>query len=430
MIVLVSTISAVVAALVVSQLLPPRYQAQSRLMLDVATPDPVTGESIATQFARAYTKTQENLFRDTRVVGAVVDELGLARDPELQRQYQAAGGEAGDFRGWIAQKIINNTQAKLVEGSNILEITYTGNDPRRVRDIADALRNAYVKATSSFRRESARQTANWYAQQTEKARQRLAQAEAVKTQFERQHGLILEGGSDVDSTRLQALAGQGPSGGSAPSVGALTSSPAATQLAQAEAALAQASQTLGPNHPEMQELQRRRAALARQVAQDRSASLAAVNAAARAANSGAGAPAAAYQAQRSKVIAQRDKLDQLRQMQTEVDVRREQYTKTATRAAELRQEAEAPETGLTMLGSAVVPERAVFPNMPLILLGSFGFGLVFGVLLALLVELVSRRIRSTEDMVRAVDVPLLAVISSPSDQKLLEGPYSGRLSTS
>jgi uncharacterized protein involved in exopolysaccharide biosynthesis len=420
MIVLVSTLSALLAAFLVSQILPPRYQAQSRLLLDVR-PDPVSGEAIASQFARAYTKTQENLLRDTRVVGMVVDDLGLMKDPDLQEQFRKGGGEdPGEFRSWIAQRIIGNTQAKVVEASNILEITYTGTDPQLVRQIADALRSAYMKATSSFRRESARQTADWYTQQTQKAQARLSEAEAVKTQYERQYGLILQGETDVDNTRLQALAGASVPTASAPISGGVPSSAASGQLAQVEAALSQAAQTLGPNHPEMQDLQRRRAALASQVAQDRAASSAAAGAASRAANAGAGVSSRAYEAQKSRVIAQRDKLDRLRQLQTEVDVRREQYSKTATRAAELRQQAEAPESGLTLLGSAITPERPVFPNMPLILLGGFGFGFAFGILIALLAELLARRVRSAEDMVRAVDVPLLAVISSPSEQKLLE----------
>ena len=121
-----------------------------------------------------------------------------------------------------------------------------------------------------------------------------------------------------------------------------------------------------------------------------------------------------YQAQRSRVVGQRENLEQLRRIQSEVDVRRDQYTKTAGRAAELRQQAEVSDTGLTLLGSAVAPNRPVSPNRPLILGGALGFGLAFGLLLALLLELMNRRVRGVEDMAGIVEVPLLAVITSPT----------------
>lgn len=413
MIILVSLLSCVAAAFIATMLLPPRYQAQSRVMLDVVTPDPVTGETIATQFARAFTRTQVELVRDERVAGRAVEALRLDRDPALLAEYQENGGQSpAGFRRWMAQRIIGNTEARLIEGSNILEIAYTASDPDMARRVADALRQAYVNASLSFRKESAARTASWYAQQTEKARLALVEVENAKTSFERQHNIILEGGTDVDSARLQALAGQAAPGAPAVAAPAPAATATSAQLAQVDAQIAASSQSLGPNHPEMQELQRRRSALASQVAQERAAAGSAAGAAARASNAGANASSRAYQAQRSKVVAQRGQLEELRRLQSEIDVRREQYTKTATRAAELRQQAEVSDAGLTLLGSAIAPASPIFPNKPLILGGAFLFGLGLGVLLALLLELMNRRVRSAEDMAD-IEVPLLAVISGP-----------------
>lgn len=420
MIVLVCTISALAAAFLVTQLLPERYEAKSRVLLDIVKPDPVTGEVIATSFAKAFTRTQVELVRDQRVASQVMDMLKLDQNAELRAEYEKeAQGSGPSYRDWLTQSIINSTEARLVEGSNVLEITYTAASADMARRVANALRQAYVDASLAFRRESARRTADWYNQQTEKARLALQQAEKTKTDFEKRTGLILEGERDVDSVRLEALAGQGTpvagfGGGAAPVI----STPSGAQLAQVDASIAQASQSLGPNHPEMQELQRRRAALAGLAAQERSAAMAAANSqassAARSASAGASAVNQAYQAQRSRVVGQRENLEQLRRIQSEVDVRRDQYTKTAGRAAELRQQAEVSDTGLTLLGSAVAPNRSVSPNRPLILGGALGFGLAFGLLLALLLELMNRRVRGVEDMAGIVEVPLLAVITSPT----------------
>lgn len=45
-------------------------------------------------------------------------------------------------------------------------------------------------------------------------------------------------------------------------------------------------------------------------------------------------------------------------------------------------------------------------------------GALLGVGLALLLELISRRIRSAEDLVQAIDLPVLAVISNNQRPKL------------
>ena len=432
MIVRVATLSALAAAFIVSQLLPVRYEAQSRLLLDVVRPDPVTGEVIGTTFAKAYTRTQVELVRDRRVAARAIEQASLARDPAVRAAVAANGTQptAQDLQDWV----IGNTEARLVEGSNVLEISFSAPDATLAQRVADALRAAYVEANVAFRSERARQTAAFYGLQTDKTRQALQTAEKAKSDFEKRTGLILEGETDVDSARLTALAGQpapSPVAGVAAAVPATT--PSGIQLAQVDAQIAQASRSLGPNHPEMQELQRRRASLAGAAAQERAAALAAANAsvsaATRSATAGTSAANQAYQSQRSRVIGQRGELEQLRRLQAEVQVRREQYTKTATRAAELRQEADATDPGVTLLGSAVAPNRPSSPNVPLILGGALGFGFAFGILLALLMELLNRRVRSVEDMASVVEVPLLAVITVPADrgrsQPQLIG-YSGR----
>jgi uncharacterized protein involved in exopolysaccharide biosynthesis len=421
MIVLLCTVSTLLAAFVVSQLLPVKYEASSRLLLDVARPDPVTGEVIATSQAKAYSRTQVELVRDQRVAGYAVQKLRLASDPKVLALAEDGALPRPATQRSLTDWLIEQTKAQLVDGSNVLAITVTAPDGELAQRLANALREGYVEATVGLRGERTRQTALFYTQQTEKARQALQIAEAAKSSFEKRTGLILEGVTDVDSARLQAMAGQAvPVGSAGVAAAAPATTPSSASLAQADAQIAQLSRTLGPNHPEMQELQRRRASLAATAAQERSAAIAAANAAAgvaaRSANAGASAANQAYQAQRSRVIGQRGELEQLRRLQSEVDVRREQYSKTAARAAELRQQAEAADPSATLLGAATTPTSPASPNKPLILAGALGFGLAFGVLLALLLELLNRRVRGIEDMAVVTQVPLLAVISVPGDR--------------
>jgi len=111
------------------------------------------------------------------------------------------------------------------------------------------------------------------------------------------------------------------------------------------------------------------------------------------------------------VISQRDKVEKLRQLDSEVELRRAQYQKTAARAGDLQIEASVAETGMTPLGVVVTPNTPTFPNKPLVLGGSLGLGFGFGLGLALLIELLNRRVRGVEDLEGSLDVPCLAVIN-------------------
>lgn len=399
-----ATLSCVLGAFIVTMIVPPRYAAYSRVMMDLVKPDPVTGQITAPNFARAYTKTQIELIRDYRVAGQVVEDLGWLNDPNLITQYDTRGaGDDRDFRRWAAQRVIDGTGVSLIEGSNILEISYTSNSPEAARTVADALRKAYIDTSLAFRRESARRTAEWYGSQTAKAKTVLVSAEAAKTAYEKQTGIVLQDGTtDIESAKLSALA-QASGASAAPVITGPSAS--AMQLAQIDATIAQASRTLGPNHPDLIAMRQQRTVMASQVAQERSA--AGAMAGATAVSSGA------LERQKNKVIGQRDQVERLRQLQAEVNLRRSQFEKAAARTAELRQEAEIGETNLVPLGSAVTPQAPSFPNMPLIMFGALGFGLGFGVLVSLLIEMFGRRVRGAEDVTAVIDAPLLAVIAGP-----------------
>lgn len=401
-IIALATLACMFAAILAGVLIPARYKGTSRVVLNVVKPDPVTGEVIASQFARAYVATQTELIRDYRIAGKVVDELGWLSSPELAREYEdRSSNDTRDFRRWIAQQLIDNTDAQLIEGSNILEISYNATDPQVAAHVADAIRQAYIDQSIAFKRDAAAENAAWFRKQADAIREQLTAAEKRKNDFERANGIVLgDDNVDEESRRLSALANTAPAiqlGG-----GVVSGNPVAPQLAQADAAIAAAEKTLGPNNPELVNMKRQRAALA--------ASAAA--AAPRQVGPSGPSQGALFSTQVAKVLAQRGKVDEARKLQVEVAVLREQYQKTTGRTADFEQQSQATDSGLTVLGSATVPEKPQWPKWPLILFGSLGLGLALGVLSALLTELLRRRVRGPEDLVLG-KVPVLGTMSPP-----------------
>ena len=409
-------------ALAVGSRLPERYPASARVMLDVIKPDPVTGSIIASQFVRGYTRTQTELIKDYRVAGEVVDRLKIAERPEAKEMFAKQKDFTGDIRRFMAQKIIDRTEAGMISGSNILEIQYEAANPDVAKTTVGAIRDAYIDASLRFRTDSAGRTADWFRQQAEKAQAELVKAETAKSNFERANGLVMgAGGGDAETSKLQGL--QQALLAARTSTGAqeirmvqtegnsgLVESVRA-QLAATEDALQQASAKLGTAHPTYLALQQRRSSLQAQLSREIAASRALGGNVANAARRSVSQIEAEYNAQKAKVLGMKDKLDQLGALQREVDLRRSQYERAAARTADLKLQADVDETGLVPLGASTGSASPSFPNMPLIgALAALG-GLTLGLVIAIVIELLGRRVRGSEDMIAAAKVPVLAIIA-------------------
>lgn len=404
-----TTAATVVGAFIALLIVPPSYEAKTRVMLNIMRPDPVTGEIFVSTNARTFMSTQMELIRSYDVVGNAIDTLGWAANPQFVRDFQSAHAKDVDIRRWLAQRVIDHTDVSAVPTTNILEITYRAPSPTEAKAMADTMRNAYLDYALQTRRREATKTADWYTQQAAQEQAALNAADAAKTAFEKESGIVMQAdNTDVDTARLRALAGAGGVGGGA-ILSAAPVSPSAIELATLDSQISQASQALGPNHPQMVAMKARRAVLARAAAQDATN---AARAAAGAAGAGAGALEAAVRSQTSKVIAKRDKIERLNQLQAEVNLRREEYNKSMARIVELRKEAAIADTGITAMGDAIMPQDPTFPNKPLIIGGAIGFGFALGIGLSLLVELFARRVRGPEDLQQIFDAPLLAIIAT------------------
>jgi succinoglycan biosynthesis transport protein ExoP len=393
--ILAVTISCVVGAYIATLVIPARWEGDSRVILNFMEPDPVTGEVIAANGTNTYVASQVALATDYSVASQVVDELHWASDPILIADYNDRwSDDPRDFRHWAAQFIIDRTKAQVEQGSNILDISFIGATPDQAKAVADALRQSYIDLSLSLRRADTLRSAEWFDSQAVKEKQRLDSAEAAEADYSRVNNVYMATDTnDVDSSRLAALAAQ--SGGE----GAVGGTSASVELAEVNADISALTKILGPNHPELQALRAKRAALAAVVGETPASD-----------HTGA---KNALEVQAAIVNAKSGKLARLRELRAEVEVRRQLYDKTVARAAELRQEAAIVDPDLTPLGAATVPASPSFPYMPLVMGGSLALGLVLGTLIALLAELLNRRVRSPEDLQVALDLPVLAVVMAP-----------------
>lgn len=406
MIVVIAMICSFVGSYVVTLLVAPRYEATARVMLDFITrPDPITGDT-AGRSAGAFVEAQTELIKDYAVTGRVVDALGWLSDPGRMGAYQGrAASDTRDFRRWLSQEVADSTQTGV--NGTVLEITYRAQDPVVARVAAETLRAAFLEQSLVRRRAEAAKNAQFYTAQADSSRKAAEAAEMTKAAYEKESGIIMDNRStDMDTERLAALASQAAAG-PGPAAQSVTSS-AALELAQLDAKIAEMGSRLGPNHPDMQDLKARRAAIAKVASQEQSAS--------QFASRGLDSMASlnrALEAQKARVLSQRDKVERLRQLQAEVDLRRDQYRSAASRAAQYSLEASAVDNGMSALGVVLTPKDPVFPNKKLMVGGAVALGTALGLAVSLLLELLNRRVRGIEDLHLSSEIPCLCVVEQP-----------------
>ena len=402
----------------------PQYDATARVTLNNMTkPDPVSGMTVSVRGADAYVKTQIGMIRDVQVVGPALEAIGWMDDPDLLAAYAARPpNDTRDLGTWISQRIIPGIAAYLVEDSNVLEIRYRGGSPELAKLVVGALRDAYITTSVADRREGALRDAEFQQKRADVLRAELEVLQDRQAELERAAGIVLQaGGQDLDSRRLSQLAS--PARPVVEDMYMMAPSPAKAALAQLDSDIAKASETLGPNHPRLVQMRRARAMLEQTAQREGSAGEAARAAVAAKAQ----ADAAVLAAQTNKVLSQRKDLVELKLMQDRIAAKSKAYAEALRRMAGARQLALTDESGLTAVGEVESIPGAAFPNKALILGGTGGFGLLAGLLLALLVELLGLRVRTQSGLLGATQAPILGSIPRMRGPAAPEAPRRRRL---
>jgi uncharacterized protein involved in exopolysaccharide biosynthesis len=409
LIIVLTTVAALIGGYTVILISPPRYLATTRVTLNYIKPDPVTGQVVPSKAADAYVSTQIRSIMDYQVAVPAVEALGWLDSPELSDIYASIPGEKPEFPEWVASRILSGVSANMVEDSNIIEIGFRAPSPEVATTVVDAIRDAYVKSSVTSRRQSAEAAANTLAADAARDTEQLAKLEDQKAAYEKATGLTIPEGSksDVDTMMIRDL-GLGLNRAVTPAVAPPTvdMNSVVGTLSKLDTEIGRAAVQLGPTNPEVEKLKQRRVALLEAIGAKKATAAAKIDRYAQAAR----AEQSMFEAQKAKVLSQREKLLQLRLLQDEIQRRRADLSATTAKIIQFRQMSSINESGLTPIGQAELKPHPIFPIPPLILGGSGVLGLALGLLLALFVELLARRIRGTKDLQLAVGAPVFGAV--------------------
>lgn len=398
----------------------PSYVARAPVLVDVRT-DPVGATPVQGMVTPSYIATQVDVVKSRAVAERAAKLLPANEEPMLRLKADAGKSPAPE------ESIVSALQASLqvtpARESNIIQIGWTGRSPQEAARVANAFAEAYMATNVDLRTKPAKEYTAWFDQQMQQARERLQTAQSKLAAFQQKSGLIsTTGQNDFEQQRLvelntQLLAAQGhrvstPTiGGDTPEVTNLRS-----EVSQLQAKVDEASQTLGPNHPKMIQMQ----------AQLRSMRSRLAEAASRAGQvvAGAGQASAArirelqsqIEAQKARVLGLARDRGEFNVLEQEVSAAQKAYDTVAADAAQSRLQSMTTQGNVVFLGAASAPLQPIGLSRSVTLTLAAVCGLILALFGALLAEIANRRVRSQEDLASLTGLPILGIVPAPSSR--------------
>ena len=417
----------------VSLVVPKLYTATASVVVDFK-PDPVSSAVFGGMPSPAVMATQVDILTSERVALRVVQANRLAENPQFREKWQEETGGEGTIEQWLLDLFKRFLDVQPSRESSVIRVSYTAPDPRFAAAMANAFVQAYVDTALALRVNPARQYSGFFDEQVKESREALEQAQSRLSSFQRANGIIAtDERMDVETARLnelssQLVALQAIAAGSRsrkaqadsaagermqevlsnPVIGHLKA-----EITRAEVLTQQLTARLGDAHPQvvearasLEELRNRLAAETRRVTGG-VAVTSAID------NQREAQLRTQLEAQRAQVLRMKTVRDEGLVLQREVENAQRIYDTIQVRYAQSSLESQTTQSNVNVLTQAMPPLEPSSPRVVLNVMLSVFLGTLLAVGTTLLLEMMDRRVRSVDDLITALDLPVIGVLPKP-----------------
>ncbi|GAB7562288.1 hypothetical protein LG202_03270 [Methylobacillus methanolivorans] len=439
-IVLLTLIVTVVVTTLVSILLPKNYTASTTVIVNYKGVDPVTGVALPAQLMPGYMATQVDIISSKNVALKVIKTLGLAESEGVKQSFQSATEGQGNIQDWLSELLLKNLDVSPSKTSSIIDIAFKGSNPQFAAAISNAFAEAYINTNIQLKVEPSQKAAKYFTAQVKDLRDDLEKAQERLSKYQQEKGIIsVDERLDVERARLNDLSSQlvlaqaqsmeaqsrqrNAAGSGAYDSPDIASNPLIqglkTEIARAESRFADISQKYERNHPMYQgskaEIENLKGELNRQI-QVVSSSVATNS---KILKQRENEIRAALESQRAKVLELNRDRDALAVLTREIENAQHAYDVTTQRFTQSNIEGQSNQSDVAILNPATAPSQPSSPKIMLNIILSIFVGLLLGVGFGVLAEMLDRKVRSSEDIVDLLEVPLLGVLPKDRSRKLL-----------
>ncbi|MBL0420190.1 chain length determinant protein EpsF [Ramlibacter sp. AW1] len=418
----------VAAAVAYAMLRPTDYTARAPVLVDVNASDVGGGYSPA--MLSSYIATQIDIARSDRVTERVLGMLQGNLPEGLDQSFRSTTPEGQ--RRELVERLQERLSVRPARESNIISIAWTGSNPADAARVANAFAQAYVDTALELKTNPARQESVWFDEQVKAARQKLEQAQLKLSEFQQRAGIVGEEVADHEMARLTTLSTQlaqvqamttdslSKRGASLNSVAEVMQSPLVNGLKadinRLEAQIEQRGASWGPRHPQMIQMQAELQSLRSRLATETSRIGTSIDTSYETGRARERELQAALNAQRARVLAVNKDRGMLALLRQDVQTAQQAYNQVSENSAKVRLQSLTTMTNLRPLAPAVEPTDPIGPSKRATVGIAAGAGLILALAIALLLELLNRRVRSVDDIVMATHLPVLGTVPAASNR--------------
>lgn len=422
----------VVSVVALSMVWPKQYTARAMIVVNSGgAPDPINGTLMANNLLPTYIATQLGVITSDRVTRKVIRALGLDRSPEMREKWQDATDGEGSFEGWLSELLLEHLSVAPTRDSSVIMLSYTGTDPRFAAALVNSYVAAYLETNLELRVEPARQFKTMFDEQVKQARTELEAVQTRLSGYQQSKGLIANDERlDIENVRLAELSSQvtalqslvaesknrrAQAGSNLPEVinNAVVAGLRAN-IANVSAQLNEAEAKYGAAHPTVQQYKANLAELNSKLNSEIARVSSSVGVSDTVNRAREAELRAALNAQREKVLRLKEQRDEAAVMLRDVENAQRNYDLLLARYAQTNLESQNSQTNVSVLQTADPPFEPSSPRIVLNTLAAIFVGGLVGLGAALVTEILRRRVRTEDDFVNDLGVPLLGTMP-PAD---------------
>ena len=415
------------AGVAITLTMPRQYTAQTSLVVDIRI-DPALGALAPALASPSYMQTQIEILKSERVASRAVKILGVERSAAAVAQWRDATKAKIPLERYFADVLDRGLSVEPSRGSNIINLTFSAPDPVFAQAAANAFAQAYMDVSVELRIAPARQSQTFLEEQTKSLRANLEAAQSKLSKFQQSKGIVVSDERlDQETARYNTLLTQlamaqaerievetrqrNTGSETSPDV---MGSPAVlnlkSQIANAETKLTEISSIVGKNHPQRQQLEAQIGELKRQLAAETRRVAGGSSTLSRGSSQKVNELQIMVDMQKKQVLAMRSDRDQIAVFQRDVDAAQRAYDSVIQRLGVTSLEGLNNQANTRLLSPAIEPLEPSRPRIPLGIAASILGGLAAGILAALGMEMLDRRVRVPQDLIVVSGVPVIGVL--------------------
>jgi polysaccharide biosynthesis transport protein len=226
LVIIITAVLVMTTSIVYLRVTPPTYTAQVQILLANPRAQFVQQQSLLADPAvdLSQIETQLQIIRSRVIAVAVINQLKLAEDPDLNRTTPSLLTLWRRARSWIrsmpeipepeaaaepSEGVIAAFQDRVTASrasvSNVIEVGFNSSSARRAAEIANAIANSYIADQLNAKSETNRSATNWLRDRLRDLGDQALAAERAVSEYQSKNNIVSSGGKPIDDQQITEL---------------------------------------------------------------------------------------------------------------------------------------------------------------------------------------------------------------------------------